>query len=128
MAKEVPAAVFRQPPPAASTSDMAAFMARAASPSRQLAVVPEPTAPKEEREELTAKSATILVPMPPANVDGSWRSKTVRRVDGRELRKQTFYLEAGVSQRLAQHCAKYRYEQSKAVERAVLALLEACGD
>jgi hypothetical protein len=52
----------------------------------------------------------------------------VRRVDGRELRKQTFYLDASISQRLAQHCAKYRYEQSKAVERAVLALLEACGD
>jgi hypothetical protein len=61
-------------------------------------------------------------------IDGGWRSKTVKRADGRNLRKQTFYLDATVSQRLAQHCAKYQYEQSKAVERAVLALLDACGD
>jgi hypothetical protein len=133
--------MFRQPPPPASTDEMAAFVARAASPAPALAVVPnEPSeaptsepAPKRKRSAATekgvlTKSATIAIPMPPANAEGGWRSKVVRRVDGRELRKQTFYLDAGTSQRLAVHCAKYHYEQSKAVERAVLALLEACGD
>jgi hypothetical protein len=137
MAKETPAAMFRQAPPTPSTTAMADFVARAAPAAPQLAIVPtQPEPPAQvlaqhsehiaEREEET-KAATIRIPIPPAN-EGNWRTKTVRRVDGRELRKQTFYLDASISQRLAQHCAKYHYEQSKAVERAVLALLEACGD
>jgi len=136
MPKEVPAAAFRQPSAAPSTTDMAAFIARAASPPSPLAVVPPVVppsvqAPAERRDmssRVTSKSATIVVPIPPAETAAPWRSKTVRRADGRELRKQTFYLDASISQRLAQHCAKYHYEQSTAVERAILALLEACGD
>ena len=142
MAKEVPSAAFRNAPPMPSTTEMAAFVARAATPTPgpQLAIVPneppppavhtpEPPPPERAGEAtVTAKAVTIMVPVSPANGDASWRSKTVRRVDGRELRKQTFYLDAGISHRLALHCAKYHYEQSKAVERAVQALLDACGD
>jgi hypothetical protein len=111
---------------------MAAFVARASSPLRAVAT-DEPAAPTalaatRTQQTAIAKSATISIPVPPAHVDGGWRSKTVKRADGRQLRKQTFYLDAAISHRLAQHCAKYRYEQSTAVERAVVALLEACGD
>lgn len=140
MPKEVPAAAFRQPSAAPSTTDMAAFVARAGAPAPHtppLAVVPSVAQPVEtlvgdraeaKKRATSTRSATILVPVPPAETGARWRSKTVRRADGRELRKQTFYLDAAISERLAQHCAKYHYEQSTAVERAVLALLEACGD
>lgn len=180
MAKQVPGAAFRQAPPLPSTSDMAAFVARAAAPP--LVVVPNepvssalpnevqvtpatPAAPERSSEGsepaaavnlvadppppaigsapsaaapnratraaaaelVTTRTATIRVPTAPAG-EGAWRSKTVKRVDGRELRKQTVYLDAALSHRLTMHCAKYHYEQSKAVEHAILALLEACGD
>lgn len=133
MPKELPAAMFRTPAPMASTTEMADFIARATTPKSQGSKGPElasvtASSKSREGEAVTTVSATITVPQPPIGIDTAWRSKTVRRVDGRELRKQTFYLDVNVSRRLANHCAKYHYEQSRAVERAILALLDACGD
>jgi hypothetical protein len=48
-----------------------------------------------------------------------WRRKTLLRADGRELRKQTIYLEAELSHRLMVACAEKQYELSEAIEEAV---------
>jgi len=48
-----------------------------------------------------------------------WRRKTLRRSDGRELRKQTFYLDAELSHRLMVRCAEREYDLSEAIEEAV---------
>jgi hypothetical protein len=49
----------------------------------------------------------------------NWRRKTLRRADGRELRKQTFYLDAELSHRLMVTCAASQYDLSEAIEEAV---------
>jgi hypothetical protein len=48
-----------------------------------------------------------------------WRRKTLVRADGRELRKQTIYLDAELSHRLMVTCAQNQYELSEAIEEAV---------
>jgi hypothetical protein len=48
-----------------------------------------------------------------------WRRKTLVRADGRELRKQTFYLDAELSHRLMVTCAAHQYDLSEAIEEAV---------
>lgn len=53
------------------------------------------------------------------------RRKTVRRVDGRVLRKQTIYLEAELARRLAVHCAANGQDISEAVAVAVEGMLAA---
>jgi len=179
MPKIVPATSFRQVQPLASaTEEMAAFVARAATPAlasntedstktgevaaseapatgaaaspTKLELVPSPSARENSESRVNDQPTPMAVaapPPPPSSVaaslspakleiapsgpareGGGWRSKTVRRTDGRELRKQTFYLDASISRRLTQHCSRFQYEQSRAVERAVLALLESSGD
>jgi hypothetical protein len=56
-----------------------------------------------------------------------WRRKTLRRADGRELRKQTFYLDAELSHRLMVTCASHQYEMSEAIEEAVTLWLKKKG-
>jgi len=58
-------------------------------------------------------------PRPSRERSARWRRKTLRRSDGRELRKQTFYLEAELSHRLMVRCAEREYDLSEAIEEAV---------
>jgi hypothetical protein len=56
-----------------------------------------------------------------------WRRKTMLRADGRELRKQTFYLDAELSHRLMVTCASIEYDLSEAIEEGVNLWLKAKG-
>ena len=68
-------------------------------------------------------SPIVAAPAPPApraRKEGpKWRRKVVQRSDGRELRKQTFYLDADLSHRFTLACAERQYELSEAIEQAV---------
>jgi hypothetical protein len=47
------------------------------------------------------------------------KRKTVRRADGRELRKQTIYFETALAKRLAVHCAETDEDMSTVVAASV---------
>lgn len=127
MAKSVPTASFRR---AVSPAAIEAFielddapgdtpLPTGVLPIRPLestaiaAEVPDsvPSAPIAEPTEKSSSRARERTPR--------WRRKTLRRSDGRELRKQTFYLDAELSHRLMVRCAERQYELSEAIEEAV---------
>ena len=82
---------------------------------------PAATAPEKDegpRNPATENGAALrAVPTPPQPSTSG--RKTVCRADGRELRKQTVYLEAALSRRLAVHCAEQGLDMSQAVAAAL---------
>jgi hypothetical protein len=83
-------------------------------------------APSMDVAPVTPTVVETLSPVAPAaptaraRKDGpKWRRKVVQRSDGRELRKQTFYLDADLSHRFTLACAERQYELSEAIEQAV---------
>jgi hypothetical protein len=73
---------------------------------------PTGVAPPEQEQPLEAKPTLARAP-------AKWRRKTLLRSDGRELRKQTIYLDAELSHGLMIACAEKQYELSEAIEEAV---------
>jgi hypothetical protein len=121
MAKVIPTASFRRAP-RPDPSAVAAFVSLDDAPGDTpveppaLSIVPEAPSVVEEAEEKTAKKNA-----------NRWRRKTLQRADGRELRKQTFYLDAELSHRLMVTCAEKQYELSEAIEEAVNLWLKKTG-
>jgi hypothetical protein len=69
-----------------------------------------------------APAKTPLSAVQPASVlarQHAQKRKTVRRADGRELRKQTIYFETALAKRLAVHCAETGEDMSMVVAAAV---------
>ena len=97
---------LRLPPPNAD-----AFVALDAAPGK----TPIPTGTTSSP--FAGKAANPLAGKP---VSGR---KVQPRTDGREMRKQTFYLEADLSRRLAVYCAKTGKDQSAGVAAALSAFL-----
>jgi hypothetical protein len=122
----IPTASFRrasQPDP----EKVAAFVRLDDAPPEQSPVVLVPDAPSKllslvEDTDSVAEEAPAVVPKEPTSARQAvrkWRRKTLQRADGRELRKQTFYLDAELSHRLMVACAAQQYELSEAIEEAV---------
>jgi hypothetical protein len=137
MGKTVPIASFRRAARPAP-SEVEAFVALGDAPGDTPvmavpAIVERPTPPESGAAEVRAESE---VATPQAQVPATatmetlraagepkpgnkWRRKTVQRADGRELRKQTFYLDVELSHRLMMACAAKQYDLSEALEEAV---------
>ena len=129
MGKTVPMASFRRAS-RPTESAVAAFVELGDAPGD----TPTPGAPllepsNEVEDPEAPESETnlhVFEPAPPldtkptvAKLPAKWRRKTLLRSDGRELRKQTIYLEAELSHRLMVACAEKQYELSEAIEEAV---------
>lgn len=89
-----------------------------------------PSSTEERRPAAAAEPSTAFPPLalapaslpeaqPKTATPVKWRRKTLQRTDGRELRKQTFYLDAELSHRLMVACAASQYDLSEAIEEAV---------
>jgi len=81
-----------------------------------------PTAERVTSNEVEAPAsgtASLEHPATVARTPSKWRRKTLVRTDGRELRKQTIYLDAELSHRLTIACAENQYDLSEAIEEAV---------
>lgn len=142
MAKAIPTATFRRAP-SPSPDAVAAFVDLDDAPgdtpvSTVSKVVPIHATPVVTEHEIVDVSPTSE-PSDASDMDApaqapasqatqaraprerakTWRRKVVRRADGRELRKQTFYLDAELSHRFLIACAERQYDLSEAIEEAV---------
>lgn len=121
MGKVIPTAGFRrasQPDPAT----VAAFVELDDAPGDTPAPAALSVVPDASPTTSTPKAAVAAPMSVPARTDANaarWRRKTIQRADGRELRKQTFYLDAELSHRLAVLCAQRQFDLSEAIEEAV---------
>ncbi|MFI5296742.1 MAG: hypothetical protein ACHREM_01480 [Polyangiales bacterium] len=135
MGKVIPTASFRRAAP--DPNAMAAFVNLDDAPGDTPVVTPTlalvPDAPPVIVSEQPAPKVVAIAEQPaPQSSDrasdrGRWRRKTVQRTDGRELRKQTFYLDVALSHRLNVACAAQQYDLSEAIGEAITAWLETNG-
>lgn len=118
MGKAVPITSFRRAA-RPDASAVAAFVGLDDAP----ADTPVTEAPSNEAQQASPPIAPVTAHTadqdPPARPSKKWRRKTLVRTDGRELRKQTFYLDAELSHRLMVTCAANQYDLSEAIEEAV---------
>lgn len=147
MGKTVPMASFRRAT-RMDSSAVSAFVELGDAPGDTPVPVPEALQPSNEVEATPVEDAHVVhdvadptpAPVESVGVDPAprapvtspnakeeprraaapkWRRKTLVREDGRELRKQTIYLEAELSHRLMVTCAQNQYELSEAIGEAV---------
>jgi len=105
-------------PPAPSAEEQGGALASTSIASTAAAIAAiSPTAPPATTP--PAQTPPPLASEPPPASQAKWRRKTVLRADGRELRKQTIYLDAETSHRLKVVCAERQYDVSEAIAEAV---------